>query len=323
MRYTILINAVKCQEWDLTLSQGALFDLLNQAHTWAKHMDVNGELFFWVSRNMIINEIPLAYSKPDTVYRAFKTLSDKGLIVHAKRGQKDLVRLTEKGKEWNAKNSDLNQNVGNKSEIQPKAKQKNSEINPTFEEKLGNKSEKIAKNSEINPTNKLTINPLTINPITNGAFEENNFPSSPVIDNENLEHDSFEEKINPLVHQEKKPSKHDLEIKEIFETWLSLTGQKIKLDAKRKSNINARLENGYSLEQIKQAMSYVANSQWHKENGQVRLELVVRSNEQLDQQLIKATKAQPNNALAVNQNWQNANRKPLVANATSLEDFFA
>ena len=166
MRYTILINAVKCQEWDLTLSQGALFDLLNQAHTWAKHMDVNGELFFWVSRNMIINEIPLAYSKPDTVYRAFKTLSDKGLIVHAKRGQKDLVRLTEKGKEWNAKNSDLNQNVGNKSEIQPKAKQKNSEINPTFEEKLGNKSEKIAKNSEINPTNKLTINPLTINPIT-------------------------------------------------------------------------------------------------------------------------------------------------------------
>ena len=166
MRYTILINAVKCQEWDLTLSQGALFDLLNQAHTWAKHMDVNGELFFWVSRNMIINEIPLAYSKPDTVYRAFKTLSDKGLIVHAKRGQKDLVRLTEKGKEWNAKNSDLNPNVGNKSEIQPKAKQKNSEINPTFEEKLGNKSEKIAKNSEINPTNKLTINPLTINPIT-------------------------------------------------------------------------------------------------------------------------------------------------------------
>ena len=323
MRYTILINAVKCQEWDLTLSQGALFDLLNQAHTWAKHIDVNGELFFWVSRNMIINEIPLAYKKPDTDYRALKTLSDKGLIVHAKRGQKDLVRLTEKGKEWNAKNSEINPNVGNKSEIPPKAKQKKSEINPTFEEKLGNKSEKIAKNSEINPTNKLTINPLTINPITNGAFEENNFPSSPVIDNENLEHDSFEEKINPLVHQEKKPSKRDLEIKEVFDTWVSLTGQKIKLDAKRKSNINARLENGYSLEQIKQAMSYVANSQWHKENGQVRLELVVRSNEQLDQQLIKATKAQPNNALAVNQNWQNANRKPLVANATSLEDFFA
>ena len=323
MRYTILINAVKCQEWDLTLSQGALFDLLNQAHTWAKHIDVNGELFFWVSRNMIINEIPLAYSKPDTVYRAFKTLSDKGLIVHAKRGQKDLVRLTEKGKEWNAKNSEINPNVGNKSEIPPKPKQKNSEINPTFEQKLGNKSEKIAKNSEINPTDHNTNYHNTNYHNTNGAFEENNFQSSPVIDNENLEHDSFEEKINPLIHQEKKPSKRDLEIKEVFDTWISLTDQKIKFDSKRKSHIKARLDYGYTLDQIKTAMSYVANSQWHKDNGQVRLELVVRSNEQLDQQLIKATKAQPNNALAVNQNWQNANRKPLVANATSLEDFFA
>ena len=132
--------------------------------------------------------------------------------------------------------------------------------------------------------------------------------------------------INRLVEKPKpvkKPSKRDLEIKEVFDTWVSLTGQKIKLDAKRKSNINARLENGYSLEQIKQAMSYVANSQWHKANGQVRLELVVRSNEQLDQQLIKANAPTPNNPLAVNQNWKNADRKPLVANATSLEDFFA
>lgn len=319
MRYSIYINAVKCQEWGLTLSQGALFDLLNQSSSWAKHFDIGGELFFWVSRNMVIDEIPLAYNKPDTVYRAFKELSEKGLIIHIKKGQKDLIRLTTKGKEWNAKNSDLNPNIGNESEIE----QKNSEINPTFEQKLGNKSEKMPENSDLNPTNKLTINPLTINPITNGAFEENNFPSSPVIDHENLEQDSFEEKINPLVHQEKKPSKRDLEIKEVFDTWVSLTGQKIKLDAKRKSNINARLENGYSLEQIKQAMSYVANSQWHKANGQVRLELVVRSNEQLDQQLIKANAPTPNNPLAVNQNWQNANRKPLVANATSLEDFFA
>lgn len=132
--------------------------------------------------------------------------------------------------------------------------------------------------------------------------------------------------INHLVEKPKpvkKPSKRDLEIKEVFDTWISLTDQKIKFDSKRKSHIKARLDHGYTLDQIKTAMSYVANSQWHKENGQVRLELVVRSNEKLDQQLIQATKAQPNNALAVNQNWQNSNRKPLVANATSLEDFFA
>ena len=152
MRYTIHINAVKCQEWGLNLNQGALFDLLNQASSWAKSVVIDGEVCFWISRNMIIDEIPLAYSKPDTVYRAFKDLSEKGLIVHVKQGQKDLIRLTEKGKEWNAKNSEINPNVGNKSDILPKTDQKNSEINPTFSQKLGNKSEKTAKNSDLNPT---------------------------------------------------------------------------------------------------------------------------------------------------------------------------
>ena len=152
MRYTIHINAVKCQEWGLNLNQGALFDLLNQASSWAKPVVIDSEVYYWISRNMIIDEIPLAYSKPDTVYRAFKDLSEKGLIVHVKQGQKDLIRLTEKGKEWNAKNSEINPNVGNKSDILPKTDQKNSEINPTFSQKLGNKSEKTAKNSDLNPT---------------------------------------------------------------------------------------------------------------------------------------------------------------------------
>ena len=152
MSYTIHINAVKCQDWGLNLNQGALFDLLNQASSWAKPVVIDSEVYYWISRNMIIDEIPLAYSKPDTVYRAFKDLSEKGLIVHVKQGQKDLIRLTEKGKEWNAKNSEINPNVGNKSDILPKTDQKNSEINPTFSQKLGNKSEKTAKNSDLNPT---------------------------------------------------------------------------------------------------------------------------------------------------------------------------
>lgn len=140
MRYTMSINAVKCKEWGLNLNQGALFDLLNQVSGWANTVIVDGEVYYWASRKMIIEEIPLAYSKTDTVYRAFKDLANKGLIEYIKYGQKDLVRLTEKGKEWN---------------------NKNSEINPTFSQKLGNKSEKMPKNSEINPTDKNTSNPNT------------------------------------------------------------------------------------------------------------------------------------------------------------------
>ena len=162
MRYTMSINAVKCQEWGLNINQGALFDLINQASSWANSIVINGEVYYWVSRHMIIEEIPIAYSKTDTVYRAFKDLVNKGLIEHIKQGQKDLIRLTEKGKQWNAKNSEINptftEKLGNKSDF---LDVQNSEINPTFTQKLGNKSEKMPKNSEINPTDKNTSNPNT------------------------------------------------------------------------------------------------------------------------------------------------------------------
>lgn len=148
------INAVKCQEWGLNLNQGALFDLLNQVSGWAKAVIVDDEVYYWASRKMIIKEIPLAYSKTDTVYRAFKDLANKGLIEYIKHGQKDLVRLTEKGKEWNNKNSEINPNNG-------KNDDKKSEINPTFSQKLGNRSEKTPKNSEIDPTDHNTSNPNT------------------------------------------------------------------------------------------------------------------------------------------------------------------
>lgn len=159
MRYTLSINAVKCHEWGLNLNQGALFDLLNQASSWAKPHVINGEFYYWVSRNMVIDEIPLAYSKPDTVYRALKLLEEKGLVDYIKEGKKDLVKLTEKGKEWNSKttftpdsNSDLNPKNNQNSEINPKNTQ-NSDSNPS---KFGNESEKTPKNSDLNPTNKNT-----------------------------------------------------------------------------------------------------------------------------------------------------------------------
>ena len=146
MRYTLSINAVKCQEWGLNLAQGALMDLLNQASGWAEPQVVDGQVYYWVSRNKIVNEIPVAYSKPDTVYRSLKLIAEKGLITHIKDGKKDLMRLTDKGKTWNEKGTEQGDaKLGNKSELPKK-----TEINPN---KLGNKSE---NHSEINPTYKNT-----------------------------------------------------------------------------------------------------------------------------------------------------------------------
>lgn len=137
------INNAKCLEWGLNANQGALFDMLNQSASWAKTVVIDGEVWYWVSRNKVIEELPLYYTKPDTVYRHLKALDKSGLIKHQKHGDKDLIMLTEKGKTWNNKVVD---------NLPKNDDKKHSEINPT----LGNKSEntriEIRNSSDSNPT---------------------------------------------------------------------------------------------------------------------------------------------------------------------------
>lgn len=146
MRYTHSINQVKCIEWGLTLNQGALMDIINQASSWADAEIVNNQVYYWMSRNKIIDEIPLAYSQADTVYRSLKILAKKGLINYVKKGKKDLISMTEKGRTWNSKSTAKSQNkLGFESELNS-----NSDLNPN---KLGFESE---NNSDLNPTDKNT-----------------------------------------------------------------------------------------------------------------------------------------------------------------------
>ena len=149
MRFSTYINNQKSIEWGLNANQAALFDLLNQAISWAEEIIVDGVVYYWVSRNKVLEELPLFYKTSDTVYRHFAELDEKGLIIYLKQGKhgdKDLIRLTEKGKSWN--------------EFKPEQIRDNSEINPSVGDKLGNKSEitrkQIRDNSEINPTNNNT-----------------------------------------------------------------------------------------------------------------------------------------------------------------------
>lgn len=120
MRFSTYINNQKAIEWGLNANQAALFDLLNQATSWAEEIIVDGVVYYWVSRNKVLEELPLFYKTSDTVYRHFAELDEKKLIVYLKQGKhgdKDLIRLTEKGKSWN--------------EFKPEQIRDNSEINPT------------------------------------------------------------------------------------------------------------------------------------------------------------------------------------------------
>lgn len=150
MRYNTYINNVKCLEWGISATQGALVDLLNQVHTWAKAVVIDGDVFYFIARQAVIKELPLYYSKLDTVYRHFKVLEDKGILVYLKDGKRDLIKLTNKGKMWN---SDLNPNkLGFESE-------NNSDLNPTYNTTIldNNTKGKDADIHPLTPTEKLTI----------------------------------------------------------------------------------------------------------------------------------------------------------------------
>ncbi|HHE3654164.1 TPA: hypothetical protein ACPDWD_001481 [Pasteurella multocida] len=131
MRYSTYINNQKCLEWDLNPTQGALFDLINQSASWAQAIAMDGTVFYWVSKGKVIEQLPLFYKKMDTVYRHFTDLHKKGLIEYRKQNDKDLIRLTAKGREWNEFNPELNNTLGSKSEPARMSIRTNSDLNPT------------------------------------------------------------------------------------------------------------------------------------------------------------------------------------------------
>ncbi|MDP8078356.1 hypothetical protein [Phocoenobacter skyensis] len=139
MRFSTYINNQKLDEWDLEVNQGALIDLINQSSSWAEPIAIDGKIYYWVSRGFVIDQLPRYYKKVDTVYRHFKELDKKGIIEYRKVGDKDLILLTEKGKQWNeltakysVKSSDSNPTLGTESEETRIEIRKSSDSNPTY-----------------------------------------------------------------------------------------------------------------------------------------------------------------------------------------------
>lgn len=94
MRFSTYINNQKCLEWGLNANQGALLDYL-----------VSCSNFGCVAINYqsICDQLPLFYKKPDTVYRALKTLISKGLIVNHRVGIQnkiEIISVSQKCAEW-------------------------------------------------------------------------------------------------------------------------------------------------------------------------------------------------------------------------------
>lgn len=152
MKYSLYVNQEKAIALGIkNVNQAHVFDLLTSASTWADAVVVKDEVYYWVARQNICNELPLLDMKPDTVYRHLKTLNVLGLIDYIKVGKKDCIRVTKLGKQYLSKDENIDY-VGNRSELN-----ENSEIDPN---KLGNRSE---NNSEIDPTYPTTTSKPTTN----------------------------------------------------------------------------------------------------------------------------------------------------------------
>lgn len=87
------------------------------------------------------------------------------------------------------------------------------------------------------------------------------------------------------------------DINNVFVFWKNVFNKtdRTKLEGKRLTKIKARLKDGYSVDEIKTAITHVSKSQWHIDNGQTDIELICRDQINLDKYL----------ALKPNQAFQN------------------
>ena len=165
MRYTTRINNVRALEWGINMTQAALFDLINECASWASTVTINGVTFYWVSRQLVIEELPLVFRKEDAVYRTLKVLEEKGLVEIAKMDGRDYVRITPEGAKWNSHDVP---------ETEPR------ENSRDFREKNRNPRENSRNSSGKNPTDK-DINNQPTNQGTNqfGAPARDPAPREP------------------------------------------------------------------------------------------------------------------------------------------------
>ena len=114
---------------------------------------IDGELYYWVEYEKVVDEYPIFKFKKDTVYRRLKAMSKKGVLIHKTLKQGGVWSYYNLGDRYIELISDTkgNKGFGNK-----------SEGNGYKSEGVGNKSEGNGYKSESNGLKSRTKNPSTI-----------------------------------------------------------------------------------------------------------------------------------------------------------------
>ena len=152
MQYTLTISQTKALEWDLNAQQALLFSFVYECPSWANPITTTEGIYYALSKAKIVEELPLLTDKPDTAYRLLKQLEAAGVVELSHTPGITLVRLTDKGKEWNKALDGSEKYPSKKTAGGRKKIRSTSEKSPS---KVGKKSE---LGSEKSPTNQGTSN---------------------------------------------------------------------------------------------------------------------------------------------------------------------
>lgn len=178
--------------------------------------------------------------------------------------------------------------------------------------------------NEVQDTTSPVLAGKTINqePITNNQEPNNISPLTPqgagvdmAGNHETTEKTTQKTKSSSDTNKTASKSKHTTEVDEVFEFWITTFAKdrkKTKLSDIRKRKVIQRLEQGYTVQDIKTAIVGCSKSDYHIKNEYTDLELICRDEQHIDRFLGIAKKSeQPkqsqfggaNDPLAVNQHW--------------------
>lgn len=131
MKYFPIFNQTKALDWGLNVSEALVFDYLYELPSWANSIVLYGNMYYFAAREKVCEELPIVTQKPDTMYRIFKSLQDKGLIEIYKLNKVDFVRLLEPAKRWREHGKFSDNSEKNPSKL-GKFSDDNSENFPTY-----------------------------------------------------------------------------------------------------------------------------------------------------------------------------------------------
>ena len=148
---------------------------------------------------------------------------------------------------------------------------------------------KLLKNKGINANTRMKIGELqtlfdehckqTSNAITNA----HQTPSNADKQNQTAFGQSITKNQEPVTNNQNK-NKYQSEVLDVFEFWKSVfeKSDSTILSDKRKAKISDRLKDGYTVEQIKQAIYNCSKSEFHVSGNHTDLELICRNIEKID-----------------------------------------